>query len=199
MSDTELILRARGGDELAFRRLADRHRDRIRGIAATYYLPGGSADDLRQEALFGFHKAVQDYKPERNSSFPSFASLCIRRQVMTAVKAANREKHLVFTRRRDLSVPDSAGDGLLDPEEGHLAYADHDADPLHRLLQREDWDAVRRLCLGLSPLEGECLGLFLSDLDYNEIAAEIGCTHKTVDNALQRCRRKVGAGMEVAA
>ena len=199
MSDAELILRARGGDELAFQRLVDHHRDRIRGIAGIYFLPGGSDDDLRQEALVGFHKAVRDYKPERNSSFPSFASLCIRRQVMRAVKTANTGKHQPLNERRDLSRPDAAGEEPMDPEEGSWAYADTDADPLHRLIQGEDWDEVRRLCLTLSPLEGEVLGLFLSDYDYNAIAAQIDCSHKTVDNALQRCRRKVSEGMAVAA
>jgi RNA polymerase sporulation-specific sigma factor len=199
MTDAELILRARGGDELAFRRLADRYRAKLRGIAADYYLPGGSADDLHQEALVGLHKAVRGYKPERNGSFSAFASLCIRRQVLTAVTAANRRKHEPLNGRRDLVVLDTGEGGIIDPEDCHSAYADPDSDPLHCLIQQEDWDEVRRLCLTLSVLEGRVLGSYLSDLDYNEIAAEIGCTRKTVDNALQRCRHKLSEGMAVAA
>lgn len=198
MTDAELILRARGGDELAFRRLVDRHDGMLRGVASRYYLPGGADDDLYQEALWGFHKAIRDYRPERKGSFPSFARLCVQRQVMTAVKTANGNKHLVLTRRRDLSLPDAAGDGTI-AEDCHAAFADHDADPLHRLVQQEDWDEIRRLCLSLSPLEGEALGLFLTDFTYDEIAERIGCSHKTVDNAMQRCRRKLSEGMAVAA
>lgn len=188
-SDAALILRARGGDELAFRRLLDRHRDLIERGASKYFSRATTRDDFQQEAMYGFHKAICYYRPDRGSGFRNFAELCIERQVITTLKTARRQKHSLLNDGVSLSKPILTSDG-----EGTLAdvIPDRRPGPLGQLLAAEEISelsaAIRER---LTDLECAALIHFANGLDYDAIAAQLGTHYKAIDNALRRARQKL--------
>lgn len=196
MSDAALILRARGGDELAFRRLIDRHGDLIDIHASRYYLPGATKADLRQEGLIGLHKAVRDYK--RGHVFRAFASLCIDRQMQTAVITANRGKHRPLNERVELAQPNDEGDER--DEDAFAPFADHDADPQELVARvgRIRLAAAAIRSTSLTDLEQLAFDMIVEGASYEEIAEELGCAVKVIDNALQRGKRKLATALEAA-
>lgn len=189
MFDAELVLRARGGDELAFRRLLDRHGDLIEIYTRTYFAPGAERSDLHQEGLYGLHKAVRDYRPDGGSHFRGFASLCIKRQVITAVKAATRYKHGVLNSARSLEGPAHVGsdDGLILAE----TLPGTSGDPYQALAVEEELAEVRDRLRDLSPLERQAVVGVAQGDPYELVAAAAGADSKAIDNALQRARRKL--------
>ena len=192
MADAALVLRARGGDELAFRRLLDQHQDLIGATAARYFGPGLERDDLRQEARHGFYKAVRDYKPDRGVGFSTFAKGCVERQVITAVKTAQRHKHsplndaALFSTPVDHEHASELGDLFVDPRA---------PDPIVVLQAKEDVNSLLAAVGDLSELERQALvGLAQGD-SYQVIAAALHADIKSIDNALQRARRKLAAAI----
>lgn len=200
MTDAALVLRARGRDELAFRRLLDRHQDLIGIHVSKYFAPGADRDDLVQEAQHGFFKAVRDYKAGQGSGFRNFASLCVERQVVTAVMTATRRKHEPLNAACSYDAPISPG------AEEDLTLADLLADPralepAEQLAQGEQLLALTAAIDQLTPLEHKALiGVALEGESYEALAAAAGVSEKTIDNALQRSRRKlvrlVGVGAD---
>jgi RNA polymerase sporulation-specific sigma factor len=188
-----LVLRARSGDELAFRRLLDRHRDLIGWSVRMYGGKGLARQDYEQEALIGLHKAVRDYRADRESSFRNFAALCIKRQVITALKTATRRKHEPLNEAASLDAPLPADpDGSL----GDLVSDRRSTvpDPVEHVEQVESLHelsvAIRER---LTDVEYACLRLWAGGgLEYQDIAGRLGVGEKTVDNALQRVQRKLG-------
>jgi RNA polymerase sporulation-specific sigma factor len=192
-SDDELALLAQDGDELAQRLLIQRYRRFARSKGRGYFLVGGDSDDIEQEALIGLYKAVRDYRADRTSSFRAFAELCITRQIITAIKTATRYKHqplnayvpITGTPRSD----DDAGstrtvDDLVDT--GRLA------DPCEQVISDERMADLRgAMSELLSGLEVDVLRLFVAGKSYQEIGEELGRHVKSIDNALQRIKRKV--------
>lgn len=200
ISDAALVLRARGGDELAFQRLAQRFDDTIGALSAPYFLPGGQRDDLRQEALFGLHKAVRDYRSDRGSSFRHFANLVIERQIITAVKTATREKHRSLNECVSMSNPlpgFSEDDGVTLADSS--VFADETADPAVR---RESVEELRIVAstvhYSLTPLERKAVLGIANGITYEEIAADHDVSAKTIDNAAQRAKRKLAQALEAA-
>lgn len=191
--DPELIAASHEGDAEAFDLLVDRYRRFVRSRSRGFFLMGGDREDLEQEALIGFYKAVRDFQPGLDRPFRAFAELCINRQLITAIKAANRKKHAPL----NTSVPigplrhDDGGDG---PEEDPaLRCADPYSDPLDRIVAMESGAATRDLMAReLSELEIEVVTRHLAGLSYEAIAEELGRHVKAVDNALQRVKRKLG-------
>ena len=192
-SDDDLALLAQDGDELAQRVLIQRYRRFARSKGRGYFLVGGDAEDIEQEALIGLYKAIRDYRADRTSSFRAFAELCITRQIITAIKTATRFKHqplnayvpITGTPRSD----DEPGrgrtvDDLVD--EGRLA------DPCDQIISAERMASLRG-AMGelLSGLEVDVLRLFVEGKSYQEIGDELGRHVKSIDNALQRIKRKV--------
>jgi RNA polymerase sporulation-specific sigma factor len=199
VTDAALVLRARGGDQLAFERLAERHRDLLRGIAGAYFPPPGlGPDDLLQEAMFGFYKAVRDYRSDRDASFRTFAEICIRRQVMTALTFATRHKHepLSAAQSFDQVVADGGGGALT---LGDMLPDIHQPQPQEVLEQRDDVATVVRTVRRMSETEREAVVAIASGATYAEIASEIGLGVKAVDNAAQRGKRKIRRALEAAA
>jgi RNA polymerase sporulation-specific sigma factor len=188
---TALVLRARGGDELAFRRLIDRYRGMLEATVRDYFAPGHERADLRQEALYGLHKAVRDYRPGKGANFGTFAHLCVKRQVITAVKGATRGKHGPLNHAALLSQP--VGDGDRDTLTLAEVIADRAPGPDEQLFLREELHRVRNVIqgLGLSEIEREAILGFAQGLPYEEIADRAGVNEKSIDNALQRVRRKL--------
>ncbi len=187
-SDLDLVAAVQAGEAEAFDALAARHRGLVRSPGRRYFIMGGDRDDLEQEALIGLYKAARDFRPERQVGFRAFAELCVNRQVMTAIKAANRKKHHALNRSRTLTP--TAVDG--DDETHELAVSDPTADPLVQILSVEEATDTRRT-IGevLSPLEADVLRRFVAGASYETIAEEVGRHPKAVDNALQRVKRKL--------
>ncbi len=194
LQDDALVARAQEGDDLAQQALIQRYRRLACARGRGYYLPGGDADDIVQEALIGLYKAVRDYRSDRQASFRGFAEVCITRQIMTAVKTAGRRKHQPLNHYVSISGP---------PEEGSLERMlddHHAADPADHVVADGDAAAVgRRVASVLSGFEVDVLRLFVAGQSYQEIGTLLGRQVKSVDNALQRIKRKVEGHLETEA
>jgi len=193
VEDGYLIALAKQGDPTAYDRIVRRYHGFVRMKASSYFLAGGDSDDLIQEGLVGLYKAVRDYRSDRESSFRNFAELCITRQIITAVKTATRNKHTPLNQYVSFSQsPASAMDGEPTLEEVIPGPTVHD--PVNQVISSEELSAlVSCLSSVLSELESRVLSLYLDGNSYEAIGERIGCDAKTVDNALQRVKRKVGA------
>ncbi len=193
VDDLYLIALSKRGDETALERLVRRYQGFVRLKASSYFLTGGDSDDLLQEGLIGFYKAVRDFRPDRESSFRNFAELCITRQIITAVKTATRNKHTPLNGYVSFShTPASAPEG--EPTLEEIIPGPAVRDPVRQVISGEELRSlVTCLSTALSELESRVLALYLEGRSYEEIGARLGCEAKTVDNALQRVKRKVGA------
>ena len=192
VEDGYLIALAKQGDPTAYDRIVRRYYGFVRLKASCYFLAGGDSDDLIQEGLVGLYKAVRDYRTDRESSFRNFAELCITRQIITAVKTATRNKHTPLNQYVSFSAtPASATDG--EPTLDEVLPGPSVDDPISQVISSEELRAlVGCLSTALSELESRVLSLYLDGRSYEEIAARLDCDAKTVDNALQRVKRKVG-------
>jgi RNA polymerase sporulation-specific sigma factor len=201
LDDHYLVAMARQGHTAAYDRLIRRYHGFVRLKASSYFLAGGDAEDLIQEGLVGLYKAVRDYRSDRESSFRNFAELCITRQIITAVKTATRNKHTPLNQYLSFSAsPGGAGDGEPTLDEVLSGPAVHD--PVNQVISSEELHSlVACLSTVLSDLESRVLSLYLDGHSYERIGECLECDSKTVDNALQRVKRKVGShlqGREVA-
>jgi RNA polymerase sporulation-specific sigma factor len=190
--DEYLVALAKQGRSEAYDQIVRRYRRFVRVKSSSYFLLGGDSDDLIQEGLLGLFKAVRDYKPEREASFRGFAELCITRQIITAVKTATRNKHTPLNQYVSFSqTPAAAGDSETTMEEilpGPVA-----SDPVNQVISSEELESlVGCLTSVLSELESHVLSLYLDGYSYEVIGEQLECDTKTVDNALQRVKRKVG-------
>ena len=191
LSDESLVGRCRQGDVLAMDTLLIRYRNFARGKARPYFLVGADREDIVQEAMIGLYKAIRDFSPEREASFRSFADVCITRQVITAVKAATRQKHVPLNTYVSLSRP-IASDEEADRELADVVQTPNVADPAELVISYEE---VRSMKLAfaeiLSDFEIDVLHLYVEGKPYQEIAQLLRRHVKAVDNALQRVKRKV--------
>ena len=191
--DHYLVALAKQGHTDAHDRIIRRYYGFVRLKASSYFLLGGDGDDLMQEGLVGLYKAVRDYRSDREASFRSFAELCITRQIITAVKTATRNKHTPLNQSVSFSQTPTA-DGDSDPSLEELIAGPSAHDPVNQVISTEELSSlVACLSSVLSQLESSVLSLYLDGRSYDEMARRIGCDPKTVDNALQRVKRKVGA------
>jgi len=200
LEDTYLVALAKRGSADAYDRIVRRYRGFVRLKASSYFLLGGDSDDLIQEGLVGLYKAIRDYRSDRESSFRNFAELCVTRQIITAVKTASRNKHAPLNQYVSFAqTPAAATDSEATLEEvlpGPLSE-----DPSERVIASEELRSlVACLSSVLSDLESRVLSLYLDGYSYEVIGERLECDTKTVDNALQRVKRKVGvhlSGREV--
>jgi RNA polymerase sporulation-specific sigma factor len=193
LEDLQLVLKARNGSQHALDDLMRRYTGFVRLKASSYFLAGGDSDDLIQEGLVGLYKAIRDFRSDRESSFRNFAELCITRQIITAVKTATRNKHTPLNQYVSFSsTPASASDGEPTLDEVIPGPSVHD--PVNQVISSEELRSlVACLSTALSDLESRVLALYLDGYSYEQVGDRIGCDCKTVDNALQRVKRKVGA------
>src|SRR5450756_1997384 len=195
-ADFALVQAYRRGNQAALDALMLRYHQFVRLKASSYFL-AGDAEDLIQEGMLGLYKAVRDYRDDRLASFRSFAELCITRQIITAIKTATRQKHVPLNGYLSFSHSpnDSSDDG--DCSLGDVLPGPSIHDPVNQVISSEEVDSLTG-CLTqmLSDLEGRVLRLYLQGLSYERIANELGCDCKTVDNALQRIKRKVDLHLE---
>ena len=193
VEDGYLIALAKTGSEDAYDRIIRRYYGFVRLKASSYFLAGGDSDDLIQEGLVGLYKAVRDYRTDRESSFRNFAELCITRQIITAVKTATRNKHTPLNQYVSFSSTPAGSSGDNEPTLDEMLPGSTVHDPVNQVISSEELRAlVACISTALSELESRVLALYLDGRSYEEVAQRIGCDCKTVDNALQRVKRKVG-------
>jgi RNA polymerase sporulation-specific sigma factor len=191
VEDLFLIALAKQGD-----RLVRRYHGFVRLKASSYFLAGGDSEDLIQEGLVGLYKAIRDFRTDRESSFRNFAELCITRQIITAVKTATRNKHTPLNQYVSFSSsPAGAGDDV--PTLDQMLPGPTVHDPINQVISSEELRSlVGCLSSALSELESRVLSLYLDGYSYEQVGDRLSCDTKTVDNALQRVKRKVGAHLE---
>ena len=196
VEDGFLIALAKQGNTDATHRLVRRYYGFVRLKASSYFLAGGDADDLIQEGLVGLYKAIRDFRSDRESSFRNFAELCITRQIITAVKTATRNKHTPLNQYVSFSsTPAGAGDDV--PTLDQVLPGPTVQDPVNQVISSEELRSlVGCLSSALSQLESRVLSLYLDGYSYEQVGARLACDTKTVDNALQRVKRKVGAHLQ---
>ncbi len=189
--DEVLVARWQGGDEVALEQLLLRYRRFARAKARTYFLVGADADDIEQEGLIGLYKAARDFQGERGVSFRAFAELCVTRQVISAIKAATRQKHQPLNRYVSISAA-RGGDEAAERTVEDLLDDHSIADPADEVISREQLGAMRATVVGaLSSFEVEVLRLYVEGIPYQEIGRQLGRHVKSIDNALQRIKRKL--------
>ena len=193
VEDAFLIALAKQGNADAYHRLVRRYYGFVRLKASSYFLAGGDSDDLIQEGLVGLYKAIRDYRSDRESSFRNFAELCITRQIITAVKTATRNKHTPLNQYVSFASTPAGEGGENDSTLDEMLPGSTVHDPVNQVISSEELRAlVACLSTALSELESRVLALYLDGHSYEEVGRRLGCDCKTVDNALQRVKRKVG-------
>jgi RNA polymerase sporulation-specific sigma factor len=191
LADLQLVMRARNGDDKALDELIRRYSGFVRLKASSYFLAGGDAEDLIQEGLIGLYKAVRDFSPEL-SSFRSFAELCVTRQIITAIKTATRFKHAPLNTYVSFSHTPAGQESDGDCSLGDALPGPSVDDPSVCVISTEELQSlVFTLGTGLSKLEADALKLYLEGESYETMAERLGCDTKTIDNALQRVKRKI--------
>src|SRR6476659_150274 len=199
LDDHYLVALAKDGRTDAYDAIVRRYRGFVRLKASSYFLLGGEADDLIQEGLLGLYKAIRDYRTDRESSFRNFAELCITRQLITAVKTATRNKHTPLNQYVSVSQPPAAA-GDSDTTLDEILPGPTVHDPVNQVIAAEELSSLVSCLSGvsgvLSDLESRVLSLYLDGHSYETTAEKLECDTKTVDNALQRVKRKVGAHLE---
>ena len=192
LADLQLVMRARNGDGQALDALMRRYAGFVRLKASSYFLAGGDAEDLIQEGLIGLYKAVRDFRADKETSFRSFAELCVTRQIITAIKTATRFKHAPLNTYVSFSHTPAGQESEGDCTLGDALPGPSVDDPSVCVISTEELQSlVFTLGTGLSKLEADALKLYLEGESYEEMADRLGCDTKTIDNALQRVKRKV--------
>jgi RNA polymerase sporulation-specific sigma factor len=194
LEDLRLVHRARNGDDGARDRLIRRYTGFVRMKASSYFLAGGDSEDLVQEGLIGLCKAVRDFRPDKETTFRSFAELCVTRQIITAIKTATRYKHQALNNYVSFSNTPAGHELDSDCTLGDALPGSLVDEPSVQVISTEELRSLV-FCLGsgLSKLESDALRLYLEGNSYELMADELGCDTKTIDNALQRVKRKIVA------
>lgn len=186
LSDEQVVSLAKDGDEEAYNHIIARYRNFVYRKAKSYYIKGADEEDLIQEGMIGLYKAVRDFD-ESLSVFAAFAKVCVIRQILTAVKNSTRNKHIPLNYYVSIDRDESDGEPILDIPDENASV-----NPEINLIDRENVSGIEyRINQNLSKLELEVLALYLNGHSYKEIAEKINKTPKTVDNAIQRIRKKI--------
>ncbi len=190
MVDEEVVESAREGCDLAQEFLINKYRNFVRAKARSYFLIGADREDIIQEGMIGLYKAIRDFRSDKLSSFRAFAELCITRQIITAIKTATRQKHIPLNSYVSLNKPiydEDSDRTLLDVISGSKI-----TDPEELIISREEFgDIEEKMGEILSELEWKVLMAYLDGKSYQEIAADLRRHVKSIDNALQRVKRKL--------
>lgn len=186
-SDESLVIKAQGNDNEACEEILEKYKPMVLGISRAYFLFGGDKEDLMQEGMIGLYKAVISYSPEKDATFSTYANICIRRHLYTAIKNASRKKHMPLN---DYVSFSTFLDGTSDDLSGLVKF---DAmNPEDIIINQERIEALYgSIDKKLSKLEKAVLSEYLKGSPYDRIASKIGKESKAVDNALQRIRKKL--------
>ena len=195
MSDEDIVALCRNGDNVAVEYLLNKYKNFVRSKARSYFLIGADHEDIVQEGMIGLYKAIRDFRPDKLSSFRAFAELCITRQIITAIKTATRQKHIPLNSYVSLNKPlyDEESDRtLLD-----VIIEGRATNPEELIIGQEDLSSINhKIDEVLSGLEQEVLRAYLDGKSYQEIADNLGRHVKSIDNALQRVKRKLEKYLE---
>ena len=195
MSDEDIVALCRSGDNVAEEYLLNKYKNFVRSKARSYFLIGADHEDIVQEGMIGLYKAIRDFRPDKLSSFRAFAELCITRQIITAIKTATRQKHIPLNSYVSLNKPlyDEESDRtLLD-----VIIEGRATNPEELIIGQEDLSSINhKIDEVLSGLEQEVLRAYLDGKSYQEIANNLGRHVKSIDNALQRVKRKLEKYLE---
>lgn len=195
MVDEEVVEFAREGDNIAQEYLINKYKNFVRAKARSYFLIGADREDIIQEGMIGLYKAIRDFRIDKLSSFRAFAELCITRQIITAIKTATRQKHIPLNSYVSLNKPiydEDSDRTLLDVISGSKV-----TDPEELIVSREEFDDIEEKMVEiLSSLEWQVLMSYLEGKSYQEIAEELDRHVKSIDNALQRVKRKLERYLE---
>ncbi len=190
MADEDLVELSHQGSATAEEFLINKYRNFVRAKARSYFLIGADREDIIQEGMIGLYKAIRDFRNDKQSSFRAFAELCITRQIITAIKTATRQKHIPLNSYVSLNKPiydEDSDRTLLDVITGNKV-----SDPEELVINREEFgDIEDKMGEILSDLELKVLVAYLDRKSYQEIAVELSRHVKSIDNALQRVKRKV--------
>jgi len=196
MLDEEIVEDAKKGNIEAQEYLINKYKNFVRAKARSYFLIGADREDIVQEGMIGLYKAIRDFKRDKLSSFRAFAEMCITRQIITAIKTATRQKHIPLNSYVSLNKPiydEDSDRTLLDVLTGSKV-----TDPEHLIISREEFYAIEeKMGEVLSKLEWKVLMAYLEGKSYQEIAKELNRHVKSIDNALQRVKRKLERFLEV--
>ena len=198
MTDEDIALLARDGDDGAQEFLLNKYKNFVRSKARSYFLIGADHEDIVQEGMIGLFKAIRDFRPDKLSSFRAFAELCVTRQIITAIKTATRQKHIPLNSYVSLNRPiyDEESDRTLMDVLSEVQMAG----PEELLISQEDYSSVEnRISEVLSDLEMEVLNSYLEGKSYQEIARDLHRHVKSIDNALQRVKRKLEKSLNIKA
>ncbi len=194
MTDEEAVVLAQNGDGQALAYLLNKYKNFVRSKARSYFLIGADHEDIVQEGMIGLYKAIRDFKPDKQSSFRAFAELCVKRQIITAIKTATRQKHVPLNSYVSLNKPlygEESDRTLLDVIEGRVT------NPEDLFIGQEEISHIQeQIGSVLSDLERQVLDAFLDGKSYQEIAVMLGRHVKSIDNALQRVKRKLTQFLE---
>ncbi|MBH0231755.1 RNA polymerase sporulation sigma factor SigH [Halobacillus yeomjeoni] len=197
LDDEEIVERINQGQVQALDYLINKYKNFVRAKARTYFLIGADREDIVQEGMIGLYKAIRDYQEGKLSSFKAFAELCVTRQIITAIKTATRQKHIPLNSYVSLDKPiyDEESDRtLLDVIAGSKAI-----DPQELIVNKEKFsDMEEKIAELLSELERKVLTLYLDGRSYQEISVELKRHVKSIDNALQRVKRKLEKYLEIS-
>lgn len=188
LSDEELLALARGGNRFAVEQLLSRYRSFVEAKARSYFLSGADHEDVVQEGMIGLFKAIRDFRTGRLARFRAFAEICVTRQIISAVKSAARRKHLPLNRYISLDGPVGEGEGSLLDTIPDLRCQEPAASLLNRRLSDYLDQEGRK---ELSELENRVIRSRLEGKTYEQVARELQCPAKSIDNALQRAKRKI--------
>ena len=202
-TDDELVCAARSGDDAALAALLTKYRAFARVKARSYFLVGADREDIVQEGMIGLYKAIRDFNPDMQSSFRAFAELCVTRQIITAIKTATRQKHGPLNNYVSFNRPvgaDSYGDGDGERVLGDVIPTVAISDPADLVISAERIRALQaHFDEVLSDLETEVLRLYVEGKSYQEIAERLQRHVKSIDNALQRIKRKLEGHLQARA
>lgn len=189
-TDEELLELQRQGDRNVTDYLLEKYKNLVRKKARSMYLVGGDNDDLIQEGMIGLYKAIRDFKGERNRFFSSFAELCVTRQLYTAVQASLRKKHRPLNSY--ISFDESGSDANMEEEAGCISIHSSYQNPEELVIGKEKLELLQgEIENTLSLFEKSVLGMYLDGLSYKEISIKLGKSQKSIDNAVQRIRKKL--------
>jgi RNA polymerase sporulation-specific sigma factor len=192
LEDLQLVMKARNDDQKAMDALMRRYTGFVRMKASSYFLAGGDSDDLIQEGMVGLYKAVRDFRFDKETSFRSFAELCVTRQIITAIKTATRFKHTPLNQYVSFSHTPAGQDSDGECTLGDALPGPAVREPSVMVISTEELQSlIGCLGSGLSSLEADALRLYLEGSSYEDMAERLECDTKTIDNALQRVKRKI--------
>lgn len=188
--DEEIVVKAKNGDNRAQEYLISKYENFVKSKAKAYFLIGADKEDIYQEGMIGLYKAIRDFNPEKSTSFKGFAEICVVRQIITAIKTATRQKHIPLNTYVSLNKPiyeEESERTLLDVLVGLKI-----SDPEELMISKEQMDYIEeKISKVLSDLELEVLTSYLDGKSYQEIASNLERHSKSIDNALQRVKRKL--------